>query len=187
MYRAVALKAIRSGVSLTDPKALAALAKRSGIDLRIDRKGKLQVFLDGADVTRAIRRPAVSEAASRIATKAALRRQLVAKQQAFGRRGGVVAEGRDTGTVVFPKADLKIYLTASLKERARRRVSQLKGQRHRVSFAQILKQQRLRDRRDRGRVASPLRMAQGAVRIDNTGLQSAQVLDKIVDYVRNVH
>ncbi len=186
MYRAAALNAIRSGVSLTDPKALTALARRTGVDLRRDRKGGIKVLLDGSDVTRAIRRPEISEAASQIATVAGLRRVLVAKQRGFGKGGGVVAEGRDTGTVVFPKADLKVYLTASLRERARRRLEQLKRQGHPVSFARILAQERARDRRDRGRAASPLAPAQGAIRIDNTRLQYSQVLDRIMDYVRSV-
>jgi cytidylate kinase len=186
MYRAVALKAIRSGLSFADRAGLAALAARSRITFRKSRNYAVRVFLDGTDVTLLLRRPEVTEAASLAATLPGVRKELVRKQQALGAQGGIVAEGRDIGTVVFPKADLKFFLTASPTERARRRLEELKAAGHRVSLPGVLRAILARDRRDRRRAASPLRIARGAVPIDNTKLQSAEVLDKMADYVQRI-
>ena len=186
MYRAVALNALRENVSLDDPEVLTKLARRSRIRFRMDPGHKVKILLDGEDVTEAIRHPRVSEAASRVATVSGVRRALVAQQRAIGSGGRVVAEGRDTGTVVFPRADLKLYLTASPKERAKRRSRDLKTQGHRATLAEVLGDLKRRDRRDSRRQDSPLRAARGAIRIDNTKLQSSQVLDKLFDYVRQV-
>ena len=183
MYRAVGLKALRNKVDLADRSALARLAGRA----RIGFKGhgdKVQVFLDGADVTRAIRRPEVSEAASRVAVVPGVRRALVKQQQRIGRSGRIVAEGRDTGTVVFPHAPLKFFVTASLAERARRRYEEHKSAGHRMSLDQVMREVHRRDRRDRSRKVAPLKEAPGAIRIDNTQLQSGQVLDTLIAYVR---
>ena len=186
MYRAVALKALRERVPLTADRLLTRLATRSRVTFRKDSGGRARVLLDGADVTRAIRRPEVSEAASQVATIPGVRRALVRHQRLIGAGGRVVMEGRDTGTVVFPKADLKVFLTADLTERARRRWRDLRRLGLPTTFAQVLRDVRGRDARDRGRRASPLRQARGAVKIDNTKLQSSQVLDTLLDYVRNV-
>jgi cytidylate kinase len=183
MYRAVGLKALRSKVDLADRAALARLAGWARIGFK-GRGDKVRVFLDGADVTRAIRRPEVSEAASRVAVVPGVRRALVKQQRRIGRSGRVVAEGRDTGTVVFPRAPLKFFLTASLAERARRRWRELKASGHRVGLAQVLREARRRDIRDRSRKVAPLKAAPGAIRIDNTGLQSDQVLDTLMTYVQ---
>lgn len=183
MYRALALKALRGKVALTNRPRLAALARGSRIAFRMDPGHRLRVLLDRADVTKAIRAPAVSEAASRIATIPGVRKALVAQQKALGARGRVVAEGRDTGTVVFPKAQLKIFLTATLWERAKRRLHDLRAQGHRPTRAQVLRDLKSRDSRDRNRSDSPLRSPHGAVRIDNSRLKSAQVVDTILDYV----
>ena len=184
MYRAVALKALRAGVSLKDPATLTRLANQARISFRRGPVGRVKVFLDGSDVTRAIRRPEVSEAASRVAVVPGVRRALVRQQKRIGRAGRIVAEGRDTGTVVFPKAPLKFFITASLPERARRRYEELKVAGHRVSLAQVEREARRRDRRDRSRSIAPLRPAPGAIRIDNTRLQSTQVLGILSDYVQ---
>jgi len=184
MYRAVALKALEREVS-SDPRSLRRLARESRLSFS-SNGSKQRIFLDGTDVTQAIRRPEVSEAASLIATIPGVRRELVNKQKALGAKGGVVAEGRDTGTVVFPKADLKVFLTAGARERARRRFGELKASGYRGTLAQVLREIQARDRRDRQRAASPLRQAPGAVRIDNTGLKSPQVLGKLSDYVRRI-
>ena len=109
---------------------------------------------------------------------------MVQQQRAIGRAGGIVAEGRDTGTVVFPNAALKFFMTASLAERARRRFEELQASGHRVTRAQVLREVRERDHRDRKRRVSPLRPAEGAVWVDNTKLQAGQVLARLLDYVR---
>ncbi|MBI3615308.1 MAG: (d)CMP kinase [Candidatus Omnitrophica bacterium] len=186
MYRAVGLKALEKKIPLTERGALVKLAARSRITFRVDPGHRLRVLLDGADVTEAIRRPEVSEAASRVATIPALRRALVRQQKGLGARGRVVAEGRDTGTVVFPSAPLKFFLTASAKERARRRLNDLRKMGHPASLSQVLEEVKRRDLRDRHRTASPLRVPKGAVRIDNTGLKSNQVIAIMVDYAQRI-
>jgi cytidylate kinase len=183
MYRAVALKAVREKVSLSDAAALARLASRAKIDFK-GRGDKVRIFLDGSEVSRSIRHPSISEAASRVAVVPGVRRALVKQQRRIGRSGRVVAEGRDTGTVVFPNAPLKFFLTASLPERARRRWRELKASGHRVGLAQVLREARRRDIRDRSRKVAPLKAAPGAIRIDNTRLQPHQDLDILITYVQ---
>jgi cytidylate kinase len=187
MYRAVALEALTRKIPGTRRKALADLARRCRITFRVDPGHRVRVLLNGRDVTEAIRAPEVAETASKVATIPAVRRALVRQQQAIGKRGRIVAEGRDTGTVVFPKADLKVFLTATLTERARRRWRDLKREGHAIPFEEVLREMKARDRRDRRRKASPLRRAAGSVRINNTRLKSAQVLDRLLDYVRRIH
>ncbi len=186
MYRAVALAATRRGIPLNHPDALTRLARGLRIQFRKGPRGRPRIFLAGKEVTEAIRRPEISEAASQVAVVPGVRREMVAKQRQIGRRGGVVAEGRDAGTVVFPKAQLKIFLTASFKERARRRFAELVKAGQRTSLAQVERQMRQRDLRDKSRLASPLRPARGSVRLDNSRLQSSQVLDRLFDYVRRL-
>ncbi len=186
MYRAIALKALRRRIPLSNRRRVAQAASSSRVTFRVNPGKRLRVLLDGIDVTEAIRAPAVSEAASRVAAVPAVRRVLVRQQRELGARGRVVAEGRDTGTVVFPHADLKIFLTASPLERARRRRRDLQSAGHTVTLAQVLEETKNRDRRDRNRQASPLRQAVGAIRLDNTRLKSNQVIGKLLDYVRRV-
>lgn len=185
MYRAIGLKALRKKVALTDAAGLTRLAEHSRITFRKGGpSGRNRVFLDGVEVTRQVRRPAVSSAASKVAVVPGVRRALVAEQKRLGRRGGVVAEGRDTGTVVFPHAPFKFFVTASAPERARRRHAELKEMGHRASLVRVLREIHARDRRDRGRKVAPLRPAPGAVRIDNTRLKPAEVLARLVAYVQ---
>lgn len=186
MYRAVALQALRKKVALNDSAALARLADKARMTFRKGPGSGVRIFLNGRDVSRLIRRPEVSSAASKVAVVSEVRKALVRRQRLLGRAGGLVAEGRDTGTVVFPHADLKVFMSAGAAERARRRCEELKEAGHRVTFAQVLKEVRERDRRDRRRAISPLRPAPGAVRIDNTRLQSTQVLARLMDYVGGV-
>ncbi|MBI3312365.1 MAG: (d)CMP kinase [Candidatus Omnitrophica bacterium] len=186
MYRAVALQAKEKGISWENGPALARLAARTRIEFKKAAAGKVRVFADGKEVTRSIRRPEISSGASRVAAFPGVRRALVRQQRVLGRSGNVVAEGRDTGTVVFPKAPLKFFLTAAASERARRRREELKEAGHRASFRRVLREVRQRDRRDRHRRIAPLRPAPGAIRIDNTKLQSNQVLGKLLAYVRGV-
>lgn len=170
MYRAVALAAVRRGVPLDDGARLAELAGQVHIGLAM-RDGALRVTLDGEDVTDALRTPEISQAASRVAEHPGVRRALVAEQQRRGAAGGVVMEGRDIGTAVFPAADLKVYLDASLEERARRRLRDHRKRGEEITLEQLIEQIRERDRRDRSREVSPLVRAPDAVLVDSTALE----------------
>jgi cytidylate kinase len=166
MYRCVAV------LSLRDPGAdVAELAAAAPIDLEDGL-----VLLDGEDVSDAIRSPEVSKKASEVAAEPAVRAALVQKQRALLAQGDWVAEGRDIGTVVAPGAELKVYLDADPAERARRRAAESGG-----GEAGVLKEMRARDERDRSRDASPLREAEGAVRVDTTGLTVDEVVERIAD------
>jgi cytidylate kinase len=166
MYRCVALASISRGVE----PAQAATEVQISLGAR--------VLLDGLDVSDAIRSPEVSEAASVVAAEPAVRAAMVAQQRRLMSSGDWVAEGRDIGTVVMPDAELKVYLTASPRERARRRAVELG-----VDEQTVLAEQTLRDQRDITREDSPLRPADGAVELDTTGLSLEQVVDRIVSLV----
>jgi CMP/dCMP kinase len=179
MYRAVGLKALRGGVPLDSPERLAALAEKARIDL-VPREGKLLVLLDGEDVTEAIRAPEVSHAASVVAVVPGVRHPMVAEQRRAGEQGGVVMEGRDIGSVVFPHADLKIFLDASPEVRAGRRQSELEEKGEPMEFEKVLAEVHLRDRRDREREMSPLVRADDAVLVDNTAMDAEETARVIV-------
>jgi cytidylate kinase len=179
MYRAFALKALERGVPLDDPEKLVALAKETHIDLRPAGQ-ELRVMLDGADVTDVIRRREVSLAASKVAVIPGVRQVMVAEQRRAGEQGGVVMEGRDIGSVVFPDADLKIYLTASPEVRAERRWREHRQKREDISLEHTLDEVRERDRRDREREASPLVRAPDAVLVDSSAMDAEEVARLIV-------
>jgi len=183
MYRALALAALRRGAALDDAAALEKLAGASRIKLERAENG-LRVRLDGEDVTEAIRAPEVSQAASRVAVIAGVRRQLVAEQQEMGRAGGVVMEGRDIGTVVFPNAELKVYLDASLEERARRRLGDHHARGEAMELERMVEEIRERDRRDRERETSPLLRAPDAVLVDTTAMDIEETSRLIVSLAR---
>ncbi len=168
MYRALAWKSVQAGLAPTDARRLGSLARRTRIDLRVDPGRTVRVLVDGREVTPAIRTAAIAARASEIAVIPAVRRAMVAQQQRLGRHGRVVAEGRDTGTVVFPDAPWKFYLTACPATRARRRQRDLQRAGQCLSYAEVLRQVRERDRRDMTRAASPLRRARGAVVVETT-------------------
>ena len=176
MYRALALKALERRVALNDDARLEALAKDTHIELRPPTPeceavgAKNRVFLDGREVTNEIRTAEVAQAASRLATIAAVRHVLVAEQQCAGAGGGVVMEGRDIGTVVFPRAELKIFLDASPEVRAERRWKEHQEKGEQFTLAEVLDEVRERDRRDRERKVSPLVRAPDAVLVDNTAM-----------------
>jgi CMP/dCMP kinase len=174
MYRCVALAAIERGVDLDDEVAMGELAGSLEIELDGDR-----VALDGRDVSAAIREPRVSEASSRASVHSPVRDAMVTRQRELIAAGRFVAEGRDIGTVVSPEAPLKIFLTASPEERARRRAEQT-GE----DFEAVLAAQRERDSRDEGREHSALRAADDAVELDTTGLRLDQVVDRVVTLAR---
>lgn len=186
MYRAVAFKASRSGLSFDDASAenLVALARDSRIDLRaID--GAQQVLLDGEDVTAAIRTPEVAQAASKVAVNPGVRHVLVAEQRRAGESGGVVMEGRDIGTVVFPDAQLKIFLTASPEVRAQRRWREHQQKGDAIDLSRTLDEIHQRDRRDRERATSPLVQAEDAVLVDSTAMESEEVARLVAMLARN--
>lgn len=176
MYRAVALKALERGIPLDKDEQLQMLARETHIELKAptaeqEAAGlKNRVFLDGREVTEEIRTGEVAQAASRLATIAGVREVLVAEQQRAGQGGGVVMEGRDIGTVVFPKAELKIFLEASPEVRAQRRWKEHQEKGESVTLLEVLQEVRERDKRDRERKVSPLVKAKDAVLIDNTAM-----------------
>jgi len=181
MYRAVALKALRLGMDIRDEVAMSHLAQMTDIVLQPQPDGGVRVFLDGEDVSEAIRTPEVSEAASVISAYQGVREALTAKQKLLAERGGVVMEGRDVQTVVAPDAEVKIFLTASLQERAKRRWLELRERGVDIPYEQVLRDLEERDERDRNRSIAPLRKAPDAVEIDTTDMTVEQVVDKIVE------
>lgn len=195
MYRAVALKALRRKISITADanganETLVALARDTRIDLRASSAqdgGTQRVFLDGEDVTAAIRTPDVSQAASKIAVIEGVRHVLVAEQRRAGASGGVVMEGRDIGSVVFPDAGLKIFLTASDEVRARRRWLEHEQKGDKVDLARTLEEIRERDRRDASREHSPLVRAEGAVYVDSTAMEPEEVARLIAMLARELN
>ena len=176
MYRALALKAIQWDVSFDDETALVNLARNSRIQLEPSLGGN-RVLLDGRDVSARVREADVSEAASRVSVHPQVRDWMVARQQEMGSGGGVVMEGRDIGTKVFPHAEVKVFLDADPVVREQRRLAQqhLKGQAAETTAAEL----RERDRRDRTRAASPLIAAPDAIVLDSTSLSEDEVLAKV--------
>lgn len=184
MYRAVALKALRLGLDIHDEAKMSHLAQATEIVLRQQSDGSVQVLLDGEDVTEAIRTPEVSEASSVVSAHLGVREALTAKQKSLAERGGVVMEGRDVQTVVAPDAEVKIFLTASLEERARRRWLELRQRGVDIPYEQVLQDLRERDERDSNRSIAPLRKAPDAVEIDTTDMTINEVVDKIVELAK---
>jgi cytidylate kinase len=190
MYRALALKALERKAPLSDEAQLEALAKDTHIELKsptpeLEAAGaKNRVFLDSREVTREIRTSEVAQAASRLATIAGVRRVLVAEQQRAGCGGGIVMEGRDIGTVVFPAAELKIFLDASPEVRAERRWKEHQEKGESLTLAEVVEEVRERDRRDRERKVSPLVRASDAVLVDNTAMGIEETARLIVMLAR---
>ncbi len=185
MYRAIGWKAVKAGMDLRDQPALARLAEATEIRLVASPQG-LQVLVDGEDVTAHLRTPVMDEASSLVSTCPAVRHRMVALQRAMAREGGVVMDGRDIGTVVFPDADLKFYLDADLSVRATRRQGDLSRAGNRVDIQTVQEEVARRDTRDTTRQASPLRPASDAIRIDSSGLSPEQVLQRMLAEVRKL-
>jgi len=179
MYRAVAWQATHRGIDLNDRAAVAEVARAIQVEF-VPGAGGQRVVAQGTDVTEAIRSPRMSEGASIVSAYPEVREALVALQRRMGEGGGVVMEGRDIGTVVFPDAEVKIYLDASLDERARRRHEELRAKGEAITFEGVREALRERDHRDSTRAHSPLRAAPDAVVIDSTTLTVAQVVDEIM-------
>ncbi len=183
MYRAMGLKARRLGIPLSDTQAIADMAERTVITQSPGLQGVI-TYLDGQDVSREIRTPEMSQMASDISTIPAVRRRLVAQQQEMGRQGGVVMEGRDITTVVFPRAEVKVYMEASMSERAKRRQAELARQGISLALADIEEQIKARDYQDSTRADSPLCRAPDSVVIDTTGLSIEQQVEKVLALAR---
>jgi cytidylate kinase len=180
MYRALAFKALRNGLALDGKdEDLVALARATRIDLRAEG-GTQRVLLDQNDVTTAIRTPEVSQAASKIAVNAGVRQVLVTEQRRAGEQGGVVMEGRDIGSVVFPDAQLKIFLTASPETRAERRWREHEQKGDKIDLQRTLEEIHERDRRDLQRSTSPLVRAADAVVVDSTAMEPEEVARLVV-------
>jgi CMP/dCMP kinase len=181
MYRAVAWRAVADGVPLDDEEAVAQLVARAKLDQNDGR-----IFIDGRDVTREIRTPEIDRAATAVARLPRVRAILAERQRDRGKQGGVVMEGRDITTVVFPDAEVKIYVDASPEERARRRAqdpAHSGGQQG--SVAGVQEEMRARDRSDSTRSAAPLARAEDATYIDTTGMAIEQVVEKVMGIVRD--
>jgi cytidylate kinase len=176
MYRAFALKALRSGTPVSDAAALEALAEKTTITLEPAESGN-RVFLDGEEVTAHLRDAAVTEAASKVSVFPPIRARMVKLQQQLGARGGVVMEGRDIGTVVFPHAEVKIFLDAAPEVRGLRRYEQM-GPAPVAAAEEVVRELRARDERDRNRADSPLKAAEDAVLIDSTNLTLEEVVNE---------
>jgi CMP/dCMP kinase len=179
MYRAVGWMALQHGLALDDEEAVAVMARRARV--RIEDG---VVFIGDHDVTRAIRTPEIDHAATAVARLSRVREVLVAEQRAMGDAGGVVMEGRDIGTVVFPDADVKIYLDAEAGERARRRAADPAHTGHREGQTAVAAAIAARDRSDTTRAASPLMAASDAIRIDTTDMPIGAVVARVMELVR---
>jgi CMP/dCMP kinase len=180
MYRALALKAIEWDTSFDDEAALLKQAHDSRIELEPTLGGN-RVLLDGRDVTLRVREPDVTEAASRVSVHPKVREWMVARQREMGRAGGIVMEGRDIGTKVFPDADIKVFLDADPVIRGQRRLKQQPAQA--ASQEALIAELRERDRRDRTRATSPLRPAPDAMVLDSTSLSEDEVLERVEQLV----
>lgn len=179
MYRALGLKARRLGITFDRVDDIARMAENTGITQQQAPDGAV-TFLDGEDVSQAIRSPEISQAASDISTIPAVRRRLVKLQQQMGAGGGVVMEGRDITTVVFPDAEVKVFMQASIAERAKRRQAELASKGTRVDLAELEKQIELRDQQDSQRADSPLTCTPDSLIIDTTGLSIEQQVEMVL-------
>lgn len=182
IYRVLALAALHHDVELDNEEALALLAAHLDVEF-LPGQGGIRVILEGEEVSKDIRSQQCADAASRVAALPGVREALLRRQRAFAKAPGLIADGRDMGTVVFPNADAKIFLTASAEERAERRFLQLKEKGYDVSIDRLLGEIRERDERDSNRKVAPLRPAEDALEIDTTGLNIDQVMDRVLRHV----
>lgn len=180
LYRAVGLAAAWEGLDLSDGEAVAQCAARTQIRFETAGEGEPRVIVNGKDATRLLRTETAGAAASAIAAHPPVRAALVALQHSFRKPPGLVADGRDMGTVIFPDARYKVFLTASAAERAERRYKQLSDKGVSVTLAGLLREILARDARDANRAVAPLRPAEGAVHIDTTGLGIDTVVDRVL-------
>jgi cytidylate kinase len=181
LYRLVALAGFAAGVRADDAQRHAELAQRMDVSFSVSGDGGEQIWLDGREVTAEVRSEQAGQGASRVAAWPGVRQALLGRQRAFARPPGLVADGRDMGTVVFPEAELKIFLTASAEERALRRYKQLKDKGSDVSLPALSRELAERDLRDQTREVAPLKAAPDACLIDSTGLSVEAVVQRVLD------
>ena len=183
MYRALALKMLRQGIEPEEDSRLAALVRQTEIDVQ-ENGGRLKVLLDGADVGDFIRTPEVSQMASKVSARKIVRQRMLELQRAAAKKGDIVAEGRDIGTVIFPAAEVKIYLDASVNERARRRFEELRAGGRQVSMEDTVRELTERDRRDSERDLAPLCRAPDALSVDSSALTADAVAESVMELIR---
>lgn len=183
MYRVTAVAAMQATIDLNDEHAVAAIAEKLNLVFNPASSG-VEVVLDGVNITKEIRQEKASMGASTVAAHPAVRAALLARQRAFAIAPGLVADGRDMGTTVFPNAVLKVFLTASAEERAKRRYQQLIDRGESVSLRALLEDIKARDERDMKRSASPLKPAEDAIVIDSSSMSIEEVLDKVLSLAK---
>ncbi|MDD5644051.1 MAG: (d)CMP kinase [bacterium] len=183
MYRAVALKVMSSGISLEDTVSITKTAQAIKIEFK-NIAGKTKIFIDGVESNRLVFQPGIDKVASTVSKIPEVREAMVALQRKMGEKGGVVLEGRDIGTVVFPDAECKFYLDASIEERAKRRYNQLKEKGEEKDVESLSREIAKRDHQDSTRKTSPLKKAEDAVYIDTTDMPIEQVMGKITSYIK---
>lgn len=182
MYRTVTLKAMQQHVALDDADALAEMLKKTKIEFKPGNPEQL-VFLDGQEVTMAIRQPDVTNNVSTVAAQGSVRKDLTERQRAIAEAGGIVMDGRDIGTSVLPKAEVKIFLVASVEERAQRRFKDNAEKGIHTPIDELREEIQTRDHKDSTRAISPLTQAKDAIRLDTTSLSIDEVVDKISDII----
>jgi len=185
MYRAITLKVIEECLDLGNSEKIVQLAKDCIVRLEINN-GVTKVFLDGKEVTDKIRTPIINRSVSAVSSYKGVRELMVREQQKMAEQGGVVLEGRDIGTVVLPKAELKIFMIASVQERARRRRIELAESGIQIDEADLIKEIEIRDKKDSTRAASPLRKAEDAIELDTSNLTIEQQVDFVVKKARKL-
>lgn len=185
IYRVLALAAIHHQIAPDDEEALQPLAAHLDVQFTADDNGSTRITLEGENVTHTIRTEEVGSVASKIASLPRVREALLRRQRAFRETPGLVADGRDMGTVVFPTAEVKIYLTADAGERARRRYLELKEKGHDVNIDDLLSEIQTRDERDMNRAVAPLKPADDAYLLDSTHKSINQVLDEVLSVVKS--
>lgn len=186
LYRLVGLAAVKRGISLADEAALVPVAENLDIEFRPSSVASrnLDVILEGKDVTDELRQETTGEYASLVAAKPGVRSALLKRQRTMLRMPGLVADGRDMGTVVFPEAEFKVFLTATAEERAKRRYNQLIHKGEGVNLRALLAEIQARDERDINRPVAPLKAAEGALILDSTSMSIAEVQQAILAYIR---
>ena len=180
LYRLLGIAAMRSSIDLSDTKSLAEIAEQMEVEFQLSTDGKFKVTLDGDDVTSELRLEDTGALASQIAAYGLVRRVLLTRQRAFATGVGLVADGRDMGTIVFPDAELKIYLTASVEQRTNRRYKELLEKGEDVSLRALAEQVRARDERDMNRAESPLVAADDAIELDSSHMSIDEVVEAIM-------
>jgi cytidylate kinase len=184
IYRVLALAALHHDIAADDEEALQPLAAHLDVQFTADDQGNVRITLEGENVSHTIRTEEVGTAASKIASLPRVREALLRRQRAFREAPGLVADGRDMGTVVFPTAEVKIFLTADAEERARRRYLELKQKGHDVNIGDLLHEIQARDERDMNRAVAPLKPADDAYILDSTNKSIEQVLDEVLSFYK---